>query len=143
MTSQRLARLLRLKRLAEDAQARELQLRKEALDEAAAEVKQLDEQIASMRGPQEANHSAVDLLMLSQYREHVGRTKDARKATLPDLHREVEGARDELMDAWRERRAYDDALHRSQARERAERQMAESRQRDEDAMRKHGPSEET
>lgn len=78
MTGKRLERLVRLKRLAETAQAAELESRRASL---AGARQQLDAVLARMDAADEAleaNSSAADLAQAAGYRDHLDSQKPDR-----------------------------------------------------------------
>ena len=105
MTSQRLARLVRLRKLVEQSAAAELAERQRTLDEAR------DELDATQREMEQVDHlveegqpSAQELVVASTYQGHLSKKARKQEDVIVDQRVRVDEGRDEVREAWRERR---------------------------------------
>jgi flagellar export protein FliJ len=126
MTSERLARLVRIRKLVEQSRAQELADSQRSLDEAAGEadatrdeLDQLDESVAV------ANPTASELQAASRYQGHLQKRLQGQAQVVQERAAEVDAGRDEVREAWRERRLMEGVHERAAAEESAEAETSE------------------
>lgn len=128
MNSQRLQRLVRLRKLVEDVESRELDSRRKGL--AVAEAA-LDETHKSLSEIDAARSQVVrtpgDLVMVSQYEAHLARIAVQQKGVIVEREAEVETQRTVVQQAWQERRLMENVHGRAVTVEREERETVERR----------------
>ena len=118
MTSQRLARLVRLRKLVEQSAAAELAERQRSLDDAhddldatQREMEQVDQLV------EEGQPSAQELMVASRYQGHLSKQARKQEDVLVDQRVRVDEGRDEVREAWRERRLMEGVHDRAAAEE--------------------------
>lgn len=135
MNPARLQRLVRLRKLVEDVEARELDVRRRALDAAEADLasthRSLDE-IDAVRN--EVVRTPSDLVMVAAYEEHLVKVAVAQQQVITQRGEEVETQRTVVRDAWQARRLMEDVHGRAVTQETEERESGERRSLDATAL---------
>ena len=126
MTSKRLARLVRLRKLVEQSAAAELAERQRELDEAQQELDatwremdQVDQLV------EEGQPSAHDLVVAQRYQGHLQKRARKQQSTVTSQEQVVSEGRDEVREAWRERRLMEGVHDRAAAEEQAQAETSE------------------
>ena len=118
MTSQRLARLVRLRKLVEQSTAAELAERQRLLDDAEGvldatqkEMEQVDQLV------EQGQPNAQELLVASRYQGHLQKKARQQQNVIADQRVKVDEGRDDVREAWRERRLMEGVHDRAAAEE--------------------------
>ena len=138
MTSNRLKRIVRVKKLVEQARSTELAQSQNVLDEAADSLRQTHEDLQALDEAQTAHTPTSDQLQAAAaYQGHLER----REATVSDevvvATQQVEDDRERVEEVWRERRLLEDFQDRLIERERLEADSADRRVADDLAINAH------
>ncbi len=115
MTSKRLARLVRLKRLMERSHLSELQRRRAELESAEQQLQDTKERLHS--APTGSRESVADLEQEARYREHLAEQADVQRDTVTDCSEEVNSGEVKVRGAWTERRLFEHIHGRAALRE--------------------------
>ena len=129
MTSKRLARLVRLKKLAEQAQAVELEEQRRALDEAKGRLSAVHDAMDAAEGSLEAGSSAADLVQVAAYRDHLSEQAKQSRAEVAQKAASVRDQEGEVRSAWQDRRLLEGVHGRA-----VEREAVETNAKDHKAM---------
>ena len=124
MTSKRLARLVRLKKLAEQSKAAELAEEHRQLDEAVEAAEEKRSAIESL-DDLDAEATAEDLVAAQRWQGPLSKQQRAAEAAVTSQEEVVADARDEVQTAWKERRLLEGVHERAAAGEQAEADSAE------------------
>ncbi len=126
MTSKRLARLVRLRKLVEQSAAAELSERQRELDEAQEELdstwremEQVDQLV------EEGQPSAQELVVASRYQGHLQKRARHQQEVVTSSEQQVAEGRDDVREAWRERRLMEGVHERAAAEEQAQAETSE------------------
>lgn len=105
MTSKRLARLVRLKKLVERQKVADLVAEERRLSDAAAEVEATRGEIEALHERVETQDvSADEMLAASRWKGHLARKLQKRRGAVVEQAAQVDSVRDGVKEAWRERR---------------------------------------
>jgi len=138
MTSNRLSRIVRVKKLVEQARSTELAESQNVLDEASDSLRQTHEDLRALDDAQTAHTPTADQLQAAAaYQGHLERREgEVREEVVVATH-QVEEDRDRVEEVWRERRLLEDFKDRLVERERLEADSAERRVADDMALNAH------
>ena len=138
MTSKKLARIVRVKKLMEQARSAELAERQAVLSSAAMNLRQTHEDLRSLDDAQtEVRPSAEQLQAAAAYQGHLERRAVEVQEEVVVAKQQVEEGRGLVEEVWRERRVLEDFQERLIERERAEMDTAERRIADDMALNAH------
>jgi flagellar export protein FliJ len=138
MTSNRLARIVRVKKLVEQARSTELAQSQNVLDRAADSLRQTHEDLQALDDAQTANTPTADQLQAAAaYQGHLERQEGEVRDEVVVATNQVEEDRDRVEEVWRERRLLEDFQDRLIERERLEADSAERRVADDMALNAH------
>ena len=124
MTSRRLARLVRLKKLAEQSKAADLVEETRALDQAVEAAEETRAAIDSIDDLQE-DASADELVAAQRWQGHLSQRLQNEQVAVSTSEVAVAEARDDVQTAWKERRLLEGVHERAAAGEQAEADSAE------------------
>lgn len=121
MTSQRLARLVRLRKLVEQTAAAELAERQRGLDRAQDELEATERELEQIDElVEESEPSAHDLVIANRYQGHLQKRARQQLGVLTNREVQVDEGRDDVREAWRERRLMEGVHERAAAEELAQ-----------------------
>ena len=139
MTSKRLGRLVRLKKLAEQAAAAELAGEQQTLGQAETALQQTqDEAAAAERAIARADVTADELAMASAWQDQLGKRARKQEATVAEVEERVAERAEEVQSAWRDRRLLEGVHGRAVERETAADMDAERKSNDAIALGRYG-----
>lgn len=128
MTSTRLHRLVRLRKLVEDVKARELDERRTALVRAEARLDETRQEIVGLdRLAARPSGSVHELLMVAGYQGHLEKQAASQTVVVSEREASVEEGRVVVRDAWQERRLMENLHLRAVETEAEETDRAERR----------------
>ena len=126
MTSKRLARLVRLKKLVEETKVTELADKRRSLDAAAHDLDCTDEEIERLHESKLPEPTAQDLQVAARYQRHLAVRRDVQQKVVVERETEVERSREVVQDACRDRRLFE-GLHERASTLEEEEHIAEER----------------
>ena len=139
MTSQRLGRLVRLKKLVEQSRAAELAEEQATLGQAEGELRQTRaEAMAADHALARADVTADQLAMASAWQDQLGQRAVQQEQVVDEASRRVAEQAEVVQVAWRERRLMEGVHGRAVDREVAADEYAERKQNDAIALRGYG-----
>ena len=145
MTSDRLARIVRVKKLMEQARSTELAESQASLDGAADSLRQTHEELYALDVQQTENRpTAAQLKAAAAYQGHLELRAVDELAEVAHQRQRVDEDRDRVREVWQERRLLEGVQDRLVQKEREELESAERRVVDEMALNAHirGPADE-
>lgn len=138
MTSDRLSRIVRVKKLMEQARSTELAQSQGVLNEASDSLRQTHEDLRGLDDAQTAHAPTADQLQAAAgYQVHLERREVTVRGEVVVATRQVDEDRDRVEEVWRERRLLEDFQERLEERERFEADSAERRVADDMALNAH------
>ena len=138
MTSNRLSRIVRVKKLVEQARATELSERQASLDEATDSLRRTHDELEALDQQQTVNNPTPgELKAAAAYQEHLEHRAESQRDDVVEQQRQVEEDRDQVRELWQERRLLEGVQDRLVERERVEEQKSESRTSDARAINSH------
>jgi len=138
MTSDRLSRIVRVKKLVEQARSTELAQSQNVLDQAADNLRQTHEDLQALDDAQTANTPTADQLQAAAaYQGHLERKAGEVRDEVVVAESQVEEDRERVEEVWRERRLLEDFQDRLVERERLEADSAERKVADDMALNAH------
>lgn len=139
MTSKRLGRLVRLKKLAEQAAAVELAEEKATLDQAEVALQQTRaEAAAADRAVGRSDVTADELAMASAWQNQLGQRAKEQRVTVAEAEERVAERAVDVQSAWRDRRLLEGVHGRAVEREVAADMDAERKTNDAIALGRYG-----
>jgi flagellar biosynthesis chaperone FliJ len=133
MTSKRLARLVRLKELAEQARATELLEQRQSLSRAEADLAYTQGQMDSV-GHTGGVMTGSELTVISDYREHLNHRAQLESQVIRKRTSDVREAEGAVFKAWGERRSMQSVHDRAASREELEERRLEQLEMEEMAL---------
>jgi len=138
MTSNRLSRIVRVKKLVEQARSTELAESQNTLTEAADALRQTHEDLQALNEAQTENTPTADQLQAAAaYQGHLEQRSVEVRDEVVVAKKQVEEDRERVEEVWRERRLLEDFQDRLVERERLEADSAERRIADDMALNAH------
>ncbi len=138
MTSKRLARLVRLKKLAEEARATELAERRAALGVAEDDLARTRRAAETSDAALAVGASGAEVMALASYQEDLARQMQDQRAEIARRTEVVRDGEDAVREAWSSRRSLQSAQERAEAREDDAARAQERRELDELALNRRG-----
>ena len=138
MTSDRLSRIVRVKKLMEQARSTELAQSQSVLDEVSDSLRRTHEDLQALDEAQTAHTpTAEQLQAAAAYQVHLEHREVTVRGEVVVASQQVEEDRDRVEEVWRERRLLEDFQERVEERERLEADSAERRVADDMAINAH------
>jgi flagellar export protein FliJ len=138
MTSRRLARIVRVKKLVEQTRSTELAESQTVLDRAADDLRQTHEELQALNEAQTENTPTADQLQAAAaYQGHLERHAVEALDQVVVAKQQVEEDREKVAEIWRERRLLEDFQERLVERERLEADSEARRVADDMALNAH------
>lgn len=138
MTSNRLARIVRVKKLVEQARSTELAESQASLDDANDSLRRTHEELEALDDQQTANSPTADQLQAAAvYQGHLERRAVEEQEEISHQTHRVEEDRERVKEVWQERRLLEGVQERLIERERQEAESADRRATDEIALNAH------
>lgn len=126
MTSRRIARLVRLKRLVEQSRAVELTQREQALQRARDALEATEKEMERQDDAAgKGEPTAQELVLSARYQGLLRRQAQHQRSEVEQQSVHVELGRDDVRDAWRERRLMEGVHERAAEQEHAEQEATE------------------
>ncbi len=129
MTSKRLSRLVRLKKLAERQKAADLAAEQRRLDDAKASADATRAEIDALQERKESTDvSPAELVAANRWQGHLARKLQREEDAVVEQAAEVDSTRDDVQAAWRERRLLEGMHERAADAEAAEAEAGERKE---------------